>query len=163
MNINKILLFLVVGILFLLPGQRTLASGFNLKSIGEVDTSGKQISQWWYSGSNPIFRGEASPGAVVEIDIDGEKNSVTADESGSWSYNAPTLADGDHSVLLSSNESSISFTLTIGVENVNWEAVGSDSGEALPTAGIIWPGLVALLTGIGGMVGGGKMIRASKK
>jgi len=70
----------------------------------------------------------------------------------------------DHQVVLTSNGSNITFTLTTGVDNVNWDAVNSDSGsEALPAAGVIWPGLIVLLTGAGGIVGGGKMIRASKK
>ena len=164
MKIRKISFILLVWGLFLFFGGKVVASGFNLKSIGEVDTSGKQISQWWYSGSTPIFRGEAEVGTVVEIDIDGEKGTAIVDESGNWSYSASTLNEGNHQVLLSSSESNISFTLTTGVDNVNWEAVASGSAsEALPAAGIIWPGLIMILTGAGGVIGGGKMIRASKK
>lgn len=155
--------FLVSG-LFLLLGTEVLASGFNLKSIGGVDTSGRQLSQWWYTGSSPVLIGEAGTGASVEIDIDGEKGSAVTDESGNWSYSSPSLSDGDHQIVLSNSESNISFTLTTGVDNVNWDAVNSDSGsEALPAAGVIWPGLIVLLTGAGGIVGGGKMIRATKK
>ncbi len=161
---KKILLSLLVSVLFLFTGNKVLAGGFNLKSIGGVDTSGRQLSQWWYTGSSPVFIGEAGTGASVEIDIDGEKGTAVADESGNWSYSSSALTDGDHQVLLTSSESTISFTLTTGVDNVNWDAVNSDSGtEALPAAGIIWPSLIVLLTGAGGIVGGGKMIRASKK
>ncbi len=153
-----------MAVLFLSTGNIVLAGGFNLKSIGGVDTSGRQLSQWWYTGSSPVFIGEAGAGASVEIDIDGEKGTVMADESGNWSYSSPALTDGDHQVVLTSSESNIAFTLTTGVDNVNWEAVNSDSDtESLPAAGVIWPGLIVLLTGAGGIVGGGKMIRASKK
>ena len=162
--IKRIFFVFLIGTLFLFSGNKVLAGGFNLQSIGGVDTSGRQLSQWWYSGSSPVFIGEAGAGASVEIDIDGEKGTAVADESGYWSYGSPNLSDGDHQVLLTSSESTISFTLTTGVENVNWDAVNSDSGtEALPAAGIIWPSLIVLLTGAGGIVGGGKMIRASKK
>lgn len=162
--IKKIFFTFLFSGLFLFLGTEVLASGFNLKSIGEVDTSGRQISQWWYSGSAPIFKGEAGAGSSVEIDIDGEKGTAVTDESGNWSYSSPSLSDGDHQIALSNSESKSNFTLTTGVDNVNWDAVNSDSGsEALPAAGIIWPGLIVLLTGAGGIVGGGKMIRATKK
>lgn len=161
---KKILLSLVIWGLFLFTNGKVLASGFNLKSIGGVDTSGRQLSQWWYSGSSPVFIGEATAGASVEIDIDGEKKTTVADESGNWNYSTSALADGDHQVILTSSESTISFTLTTGVENVDWDAVNSDIGsEALPAAGIVWPGLIMILTGAGGIISGGKMIRASKK
>ena len=162
--INKMFFYLLIGTLFLVTGNKVLAGGFNLKSIGGVDTSGRQLSQWWYTGSSPVFIGEAGSGASVEIEIDGEKGTAVADESGNWSYSSSALADGDHQVILTSSESNITFTLTTGVDNVNWDAVNSDSGtEALPAAGVIWPGLIVLLTGAGGIVGGGKMIRATKK
>jgi len=162
--IKRIFFVFLIGTLLLFTDNKVLAGGFNLTSIGGVDTSGRQLSQWWYSGSSPVFIGEAGAGASVEIDIDGEKGTAVADESGSWSYSSSALADGDHQVVLTSSESNITFTLTTGVDNVNWDAVNSDSGtEALPAAGVIWPGLIVLLTGAGGIVGGGKMIRASKK
>ncbi len=147
---------------FLSP-KAVLAGTFNLKSIGSVDTSGRQISQWWYSGSQVTFIGEASPRASVSISIDGSENTTTADSSGNWSYAAAGLEDGDHQVKLSSSGSNINFTLTTGVNNVNWETVNGDSGrETLPAAGIIWPGILALAAGIGGIVKGGKMIRVKK-
>jgi len=147
---------------FLCP-KAALAGTFNLKSIGSVDTSGRQISQWWYSGSQPVFIGEASPGASISISIDGSENTTTADSSGDWSYTAAALEDGDHQVKLSSSGSNINFTLSTGVNNVNWEAVNSDSGtETLPAAGIIWPGMLALVAGLGAIVKGGKMIRVKK-
>jgi len=162
--IKRIFVVILINLLFLSTGNRVLAGAFNLQSIGGVDTGGRQLSQWWYTGSAPILKGEAAAGASIEIEIDEEKATVIADESGNWNYGSPTLSDGDHQVTLTSNESTISFTLTTGVNNVNWDAVNSDGEtETLPTAGIIWPSLIVLLTGSGGIIGGGKMIRASKK
>jgi len=158
---NKFILMVeLLMICFLFSGE-VLAGGFNLKSIGQVDTSGRQLSQWWFSGSQAVFVGEASPGASVTVSIDGSESTATANESGEWSYSAPALSDGDHQVVLSSSGSNISFTLTTGVDNVNWDAVNSDAGTTtLPTAGIIWPGLLLLMTGLGSVTVGGKMIRA---
>jgi hypothetical protein len=125
-----------------------LAGGFNLKSIGEVDTSGKQIRQWWYTGNKPVLRGEASPGEAVTITIDGTPVEIIADSSGNWNYAVPsTLTDGDHKVELASGGSNISFALTIGVDNVNWETVNKD-GEALPAAGNLMPTTVLLVLGL---------------
>jgi len=64
---------------------------------------------------------------------------------------------------LSSGETNISFTLTTGVNNVNWDAVSSDSGtKVLPTAGVTWPGILLLVTGMSALLTGGKMIRVEK-
>lgn len=125
-----------------------MAGGFNLKSIGEVDTDGKQIKQWWYTGNKPILRGEASPGEAVTISVDGVPIEINADSSGSWNYAVPqALTDGDHKVELSSGGSNIFFTLTIGNNSVNWDAVASD-GEALPAAGNFTPTVILLVLGL---------------
>lgn len=126
------------------------AGGFNLKQIGEVSTDGKQISHWWYSGSQPVLRGEASPGAEITISVDGNSQMINSDSSGFFNYQIPTaLAPGDHQVELSSQGSTISFTLTTGVDNVNWEAVDRGSGEALPAAGWPIPTVLMTISGIG--------------
>lgn len=125
-----------------------LAGGFNLKSIGEVDTAGKQIRQWWYTGTKPVLRGEASPGAAVTITVDGASVEINADSSGNWDYAVPIdLTNGDHKIELVSGGSKIDFTLTIGNDNVNWDAVSSD-GEALPAAGNLMPTAVLLIMGL---------------
>lgn len=133
---KRIIYVVLVGLVSLfLFGEEVRAGGFNLSSIGNLDTSGKQISQWWYSGSSPVLRGEAGAGASVTVNIDGSENSVSADESGNWSYDPGALSGGDHQIVLTSGGSTISFTLTMGAENVNWDAVESGSGEAMPAAG----------------------------
>ena len=141
-------LFLMFG-LFVFSTKAILASGFNLQSIGQVDTSGRQISHWWYSGSTPIMIGQAAAASEVIISIDGTENKVTADASGSWTYNPGSLADGDHTIVLTNSGSTISFTLTLGAENVDYTAIGSGSGETLPTAGTSLPTIVLITTGVG--------------
>ena len=145
----KKFIFLLV-VLFAFSVKSARAGGFNLKSIGQVNTSGQQISHWWYSGTTPVLIGEALAGSSVTISIDGTTASVVADGSGNWTYNPGSLAGGDHSIILTNNGSTNSFTLTLGTENVDWNAVGTGGGETLPTVGVIFP--TVLLTGAGGIL-----------
>lgn len=140
---------LVMFSLWFMSTSYVLAGGFNLKSIGQLSTEGKQISHWWYSGSTPILTGEAEGGASVTVSIDGTESVVTADETGNWTYNPGELAAGDHQIVLTSGGSTITFTLTMGAENVDWTAVESGSGEALPAAGNGLPTIALLIFGVG--------------
>lgn len=147
---NKFCLFLVFFImLFGLVKSNVLASGFNIKSIGAVNTSGLQLSHWWYTNSNPTIVGEAPSGSSVSISIDGTETTVTADESNNWSYTTGGLSDGDHSIAVSNNGSTISFTLTTGANNVNWDAVAKTPSQTLPTVGIILPTVLLSASGFG--------------
>jgi len=140
-------LLLIFG-LFVFSTKNILASGFNLQSIGQVDTSGRQISHWWYSGSTPIMIGQAAAASEVTISIDGTENKVTADTSGSWTYNPGSLTDGDHTIVLTNSGSTINFTLTLGAENVDYTAIGSESAKTLPTAGTSLPTIILITTGV---------------
>ena len=133
--------------LFSLFVKTTFAGGFNLKSIGQVNTSGQQISHWWYVGLNPTITGEAVAGSAVTVSVDGVETSVTADEAGNWTYNPGTLSAGDHKIILTNSGSTISFTLTLGAENVDWGAVGSGSAETLPAAGVALPTVLLMSSG----------------
>ena len=136
--------------LFSLKTTGVGASGFNLKSIGSVDTSGRQMSHWWYSGSVPVFSGEAPRGSTVTISTDGNEASVTAGDNNNWSYSPGSLSDGDHSVVITNNDSTINFTLTMGTDNVNWDAVDSDTGTStLPTVGLVFPTVWLSSVGLG--------------
>ena len=154
--VKKIRCFVLIFVLFLLTGKNVLAGGFNLKSIGSVDTSGQQISHWWYTGSVPTLTGEAVAGDTITISIDGEEGSVTANGDGNWTYVPVALGDGDHEIILTSGGSTISFTLTMGAENVDWDAVNSGDTEVLPAAGIFFPTLGLSMIG-------GVFIAISKK
>jgi len=144
-------IFLILALIltvFGLANKKVMAGGFNLKSIGGVDTSGRQISHWWYSGSSVIFRGEAMSGSTVTISIDGANGTTTAGSDNSWTYSAGTLTDGDHSVILTSDGSTIKFTLTTGTNNVDWDTVGKDaSTSALPAAGVAFPTITLMAVG----------------
>ncbi len=152
---KRVFIWLVV--FGLLGVKACFASGFNLKSIGSVNTGGKQISHWWYTSSNPTFVGEAPTGSTINIKIDGIETSVTSGANNEWIYTSGTLNSGDHSVTITNNGSTINFTLTIGAENVNWEAVNSGSSETLPTVGIIMPTILLSSTGLGLVLGAKKI------
>lgn len=139
--INKVKFFCLMLILFLFSGNDVLAGGFNLKSIGSVNTSGRQISHWWYTGSVATMNGEAAAGETVTVSINGTEATTTADSEGNWTYVPEALTDGDHEIKLTSGGSTISFTLTMGTENVDWDAVNSGGGETLPAAGVLFPTL----------------------
>jgi len=152
--IKKLLSGLLLTGCFFSLALPTFASGFNIKSIGGVDTDGKLYDHWWYSGLQPTFAGEAPASSTVDISIDGTTEQTTADSSGSWSY-APAvpLTAGDHQISLTNNGSDLSFTLTLGSDNVDWQTVGSGSGssQSLPTVGFIFPTLFFVTAG-GGMI-----------
>ena len=128
---------------FLLFAKTASAGGFNLKSIGPVNTDGQQISHWWYAGLTPTMNGEVVTGNTVTVSIDGVESAATVTDS-TWTYNPGALTAGDHTIILTSGGSTISFTLTLGTENVNWNAVGSGSAETLPTVGVILPTIILM-------------------
>lgn len=157
---TKLLVSLALGfVLFSLSKGSVLASGFNIKSIGSVNTSGQQLSHWWYTNPNPTFVGEAPSGSAVSISVDGTETSVTADSNNGWSYSSGSLSGGDHTVIVSNNGSTIRFTLTIGTENVDWSAVEKGSSETLPTVGIILPTVVMSVSGLGFIFGAKKLAK----
>jgi len=156
MNKKLLLIISLLLTLIFLP-ICAFASGFNLKSIGGVNTDGKLYDQWWFNGLQPTFSGDAPAETLIDIVIDGNSHQTTTDELGNWIFTIPEpLTSGDHQISLANSESNIAFTLTLGENEVNWTTVGSDSGESLPTVGIFFPTLFLL-------IGGGGVILISKK
>lgn len=152
---------MIFGLLFCAKG--VMASGFHLTSIGEVQTNGIQGGKWWYTSSQPTFRGEALPSEAVNITIDSNTLQVNADSAGDWVFTPiEPLSDGEHQVTLENNGASIKFSLVIGAGNVDWDAVGKSGGETLPTVGISWPTVLLLGLGIGLATWGGKMWSVNK-
>ncbi len=141
-------ILILFGLIMVFSVNNVLAGGFNMTSIGQVDTSGLQISQWWYTSGNPTFRGEATSGAEVIYEIDGVALQINADSSGDWVFTPQSaLSSGDHNIVIKSGESEIKFVLTIGNENVNWSTVEKGSGGVLPAAGTAWPTIITLVAG----------------
>ena len=138
------LLILFTLTFFLIFPQSLFAAGFQLKTVGSLDVEGVTYTQLWYSSGNVTFTGTALENAQVTATIDGTSETVTADASGNWSYTT-SLADGDHQVSFTSNESTLAFTLTIGAVP---EDVGSLPAAETPTVGLISPTIILLFAGI---------------
>jgi len=141
--------FLIVGMSFLFLTKTVMAGGFNMKSIGNVSTEGLQISKWWYTGLQPRFWGETGAGMEVGVKIDETVRTINADSSGNWDYVPETaLSTGEPNVVLTSQGSTIAFTLVLGVDQVDWEVVNTGGGEVLPTVGTGLPTAMLLALGI---------------
>ncbi len=157
---KRLIVILILISFFLGFKQKVIASGFSLKSIGPVDTSGRQISHWWFSGSTVVFNGEAPAESTVTVKVDEDEGTTVSDSNNNWSYSAGTLTDGDHAVIISNNGSTINFTLTTGAENVNWETVNTDSETTtLPAAGVMLPTVILSTLGSGLLVVAKKILK----
>lgn len=156
----KKMMGLVMISLFLVMVGKVWASGFHISSIGGVDTGGQMLSHWWNTSLQPTIRGEALPGQDILVTIDGTAVQIAADSAGDWFYTpASALTEGDHTISLESNGSTISFSLTLGAGSVDWDAVGSGASETLPTVGIFLPTVIMTSLGSGLVVLGRKLKR----
>lgn len=136
------------------------ASGFTLQSIGNSVTGGRQITKWWYTGTQPSFKGEASPGAEVVVTIDGNALQINADSSGNWSFTPVSpLTVGDHDVTIASEGSTITFVLSIGTEGVDWDAVEKGGAATLPATGVTFPTIMVIGFAAVVMMGGVRFYR----
>lgn len=136
---------LLLSFFFLFPSI-AFAAGFNVQSISGVSVGGKQISQWWNTSLTPVIVGEAPTGTNVIVNIDGSETTVVSDASGNWTH-TPNLTAGDHQVTLTNSDSTLSFTLTVGTDNVNWEEAGKSVTDTLPAVGVILPTMLLFGTG----------------
>ena len=122
-----------------------MASGFQLKNIGSLDTKGVSYSEWWYSTENPNLSGITTAGDTVTVTIDGNSNAATVDASGNWSYLPSSLTTGDHQVSISGGAGSVAFTLHI-TSNIP-SNVSAPSQSEMPVAGVIDKTLTLWLAG----------------
>lgn len=152
----KRIVFLVV---FLLLASPVLASGFQLKYIGGLNTQGKALSEWWYSTENPALSGITTVGDMVTVTIDGIDNTASVDESGNWSYGPSMLTTGDHSVSVTGGAGSTSFTLHIGSDIP--ADVTAPSESEMPVAGAIENTMMLWLVG-GLLIATGVLVVPSK-
>jgi hypothetical protein len=125
------------------------AAGFSLKSINGVSTDGVWSSQWYHTDLQPTFSGDAPAGTEVKIRIDEQAYTTNANESGEWTWTAPSpLSAGDHNVVLENSGGQITFTLTLGEENLDMDKIGTDSGKKMPTVGTVAPTFLLLGSGL---------------
>lgn len=139
-----IFLSLLISFLLFFPSNIS-ASGFQLKTVGTLNVDGVTYHHLWYTNGNVTFTGTALENAQVTATIDGASVTLTADSSGNWSYST-ALLEGDHEIGFTSNESTISFTLTVGEEIP--EGVGALPVAETPTVGTVTPTALLLFSGI---------------
>jgi|GEM_PF-1798555 len=135
------------------------AAGLTLDKIGTSVTTGKTFTSWTYTDVNPTFEGMASAGSEVNILINTYSSKVTADEAGIWTFSPGGVLSGDHSISITSEGQTISFTLTIGNDSAaaadsssSAEASATDSAEVsaetLPKTGGMGMTLTLLVFGV---------------
>ncbi len=104
--------FLTFAVLLVMLSPFVLAADLSLTKIGSLSTNGAAYSEWWYTGTNPVISGTAEAGEDVEITVGSEKDTVTADSAGNWTYSL--TGTGDVKVSLVSGGDSYSFTIHLG-------------------------------------------------
>lgn len=139
-------ILLLVALMFFVFTKLSFASGFQVTSIGGVDTTGIQYGKFWHTSLAPTIRGVALPGANITIDIDGTPVAIAADSSGDWVYTPPVQTAGDH-VFTFTASSTIKMTITLG--SMQGMPLGGDSGttSTIPAAGTSWPTVMILAVG----------------
>ncbi len=122
---------LAVIFLFLSASAISAATVLKLNSIGTSDTEDKTFTEWWYTGTNPQFVGEASPSASVTLTVDDSINIVTADVNGEWLWTPTALLEGDYAIDITSELESITFTLHLASSSATPTptVAATDSGE----------------------------------
>jgi len=126
--LNFFYLFVLVAVAIILP-IKILAVGFELTDIGASSTAGQSFSQWTYYGFNPEFKGTATPGEEVGIQVDGTAETATALATGEWTWQPTNLGTlGSYEIVLSSAGETQSFTLIIA------ESTSYSSGTSATTS-----------------------------
>ena len=103
------MLFLITVVFF----SYSFASTLQVTKIGNLDLSGKVYTQWWYTGTNPILYGIASPNSEVTITIGQNSYKANSDSQGNWTYSA-SLSAGDYDLAFSQASEKVSFKLHLG-------------------------------------------------
>lgn len=134
LSMKKICLFLIC-LLLSASFYSLYAASLSLSSIGALDTSGKTYSEWWYTGTKPTLTGTAEASSTVDVTVNEETSSVTADESGVWSFYSDQLVEGDHQITLASGDESYSFVLHLG-QSVPTDLSSETTESTVPDTGI---------------------------
>lgn len=133
----------VFALVLMLSAQVVLAATLGLTSIGGVTTGSGTLTSFTTTKTSPTFIGTAAADATVDITIDDLVVAATADSVGDWSYTPTNLSEGDHTIELSSNLETLSFTLTVdtGASSSSTTSTSSSStstsSATLPASGTV--------------------------
>lgn len=90
-----------------------LAATLQVTSIGGISTGTTPLTTFETTQKSPTFVGTAPIDATVDIKIDDLIVAAQANAAGAWSYTPTNLAEGNHSVEITSNLEQLSFTLVV--------------------------------------------------
>jgi len=105
--------FLMLLLMTVVFFSYSFAATLQVTKIGNLDLAGKVYTQWWYTGTNPILYGVASPNSEVTITIGQNNYKTNSDSQGNWTYSA-SLSAGDYDLTFSQASEKISFKLHLG-------------------------------------------------
>lgn len=160
-KLAHLFLLLPISVFFFLASVLP-ASALELQSIGSSTITNQNLTQWWYTAENPRFVGTAVANSSVTITIDSVANTTTADDSGNWSFQPSTLTTGDHSVSITGDNQTRSFTIHIGSTAPSSTSTGaSGSAQTLPQSGSTTMTLAMIGIGAALMIGGLKLKKIS--
>ena len=125
------------------------AASLNLTHIGSLATNGSMYSEWWYTGTNPVFKGVSGTSTSVKITLNDSSQDLTSDSEGAWSYSS-TLDYGDHNVKVESGGESYSFKLHL--TQTLPETFGSTTVETSQSTVVPDTGSNTLIAGTSGLM-----------
>jgi len=147
----RVLLAVFTALAFFIYTPFVYSATLVLERIGALDLGGNIYAEWWYSGTNPVFSGKASPSSVVSISVGESSYSATADAAGVWSTST-THESGDYNVEIIQGEEKLVFVLHLG--QTMPAGITSDGTDAVvPDTG--YSQAFALIFGVGVMLLGG--------
>jgi len=156
---KKLCLTLALSLILTLSlSAKIFAAGFQLESIGSLNTTGYQYPEWWYSSDHPTLNGITTANSTITITINDHSESVTADEQGNWTF-PTTLTTGDHTITLSSDAGSYHFTLHLN--SAMPAGVSTPSATTQPVAGNLHLTLLLFFLGLLMLGSGLKLARAT--
>ncbi|MFC1649843.1 LPXTG cell wall anchor domain-containing protein [Patescibacteria group bacterium] len=139
----------VLGLFFFGVTAVFAQTTLTVTSIGTVDTSDGVYTNYSYSSANPAISGTTVASEQVGITIDGVSEYVTADSLGVWTYVPTGLTEGSHDLIITSNNESIEFMISITetptTTTVDDEATLPDTGIEDYTVFLALAGFMALI------------------
>jgi len=129
--------FAFLSFCLITPNARALTMDY----IGGVSTQGKSYSRWYTTALQPRIGGTADVGATVDVSVGSQSGSVPTDADGNWWWDPPApFAAGDYTTSITDGSETLSFTLTLGSSLPS--STQSATGGAVPSTGVVWPGLI---------------------
>lgn len=144
-------IFTMLVVLSLLVLTPSIVNAFTIDSIGSATFTPQTLTQFTYSSANPFIMGTAAPGSTVTIIINSQTFTTLADSEGDWEYSPVNLSTGSHTVSITGDGITRSFTLTIGSTTTETKG-GTATGSAttLPVSGGL--GYTMVVLGLGGLL-----------